>query len=233
MIPARKSAWFERAFAAYNRNLIARRFEGLRVAGASNLRERPHDAPLILYVNHSSWWDGLIVFQIGRACRLDQYALMEEKQLRVYPLFRWIGAFSIVRERAREAAESVDYAAGLLRGTARALWIFPQGETLPNDVRPLQFFNGVAHIIKRAGGADAAPVALRYEFLDDFKPAAFARVGAVQRIDVGENFNAKLITPALAERLTMTLDQVRADVLRGRLDEYVEIVAPSQRSKKF
>lgn len=232
MIPARKSAWFERVFAAYNRNLIARRFEGLRVAGLSSLRERPRDAPLILYANHSSWWDGLIVFQIGRACRLDQYALMEEKQLRAYPLFRRIGAFSVVRERAREAAQSIDYAAGLLRGAQRALWIFPQGETLPNDTRPLKFFSGVAHIIKRAGGASAAPVALRYEFLDDFKPEAFARVGTVERFDVDENFNAKLITQALAEKLTATLEQVRADVLHHRLEEYVEIVAPGRRREE-
>jgi len=229
MIPARKSAWFERVFAAYNRNLIARRFEGLRVAGLERLRERPRELPLVLYANHSSWWDGLIAFQIGRACRLDQYAMMEEKQLRAYPLFRRIGAFSVVRERARAAAQSVDYAAGLLRGTPRALWIFPQGETLPNDTRPLKFFGGVAHVIKRAGVADAAPVAMRYEFLDDFKPEAFARIGTVERFDAEDKFDIKRLTQKLAESLTATLNQARADVLRNSLEEYVEIVAPSGR----
>ena len=229
MLPARKSAWFERVFAVYNRHLIRRRFESLRVAGLEKMRDWPRDAPLILYANHSSWWDALVIFQLGRACRLEQFAMMEEKQLREYPLFRRLGAFSVVRESPRAAARSVKYAAGLLRGTDRALWIFPQGETRPNDIRPLKFFSGVAHVIKRAGVAYAAPVALRYEFLDEFKPQAFARIGALQRLNAGENFQPKTVTRQLAETLTAELDQLRADVIRGQLNEYAGIVMPQRK----
>ena len=232
MIPARKSAWFERLFAIYNRNLIARRFEGLRVAGLGHLRDRPRDAPLVLYANHSSWWDGLVAFQIGRALELDQYAMMEERHLREYPFHRRLGAFSVVRENAREAARSIEYAGELLRGTSRVLWIFPQGVTLPNDVRPLRLYTGAAHIIKQTGTVYVAPVAMRYEFLDDFRPDILVRVGEVERIETGANFNAKKVTGLLTENLTSTLDRVCGDIIQRDLTHYEEIVAPRRKGRR-
>ena len=231
MITARKSAWFERVFAVYNRNLIARRFEGLRVAGLEALRARPRDRPLILYANHSSWWDALMIFQVGRACGFEQYAMMEERQLRAYPLFRKLGAFSVVRERPREAVRSIEYAGGLLRNTDRVLWIFPQGRTLPADQRPLRFYAGAAHIIEQAGGAYAAPVALRYEFLDDFRPEALVRAGRPARVLVEPKFDAKQLTNAFADELTNTLDRVRSDVVAANFADYEELVAPHRRKR--
>jgi len=230
MIRARKSAWFERLFAVYNRNLIARRFEGLRVAGLEHLRDRPRDVPLVLYANHSSWWDGLVAFQIGRVLALDQYAMMEERHLREYPFHRRLGAFSVVRENAREAARSIEYAGELLRGTSRVLWIFPQGVMLPNDTRPLRLYTGAAHIIKQTNTAYVAPVAVRYEFLDDFRPDILVRVGEVERIEAGASFNAKEITGLFAENLTGMLDRVRADIIRCDFADYEEVVAPRRRS---
>jgi chlorobactene lauroyltransferase len=235
MLAARKSAWFERVFAAYNRNLLGRRFEGLRAAGLENLRERPRGLPLVLYANHSSWWDGLLAFQVGRACDLDHYVMMEEEQLRAYAVFRRLGAFSVVREDAREAARSVRYAAGLLRGVERALWIFPQGRIVPNDARPLELYGGAAAVVRRAGGAYAAPVAFRYEFLHDFRPEAFARVGTVERVAAGDGLdvlNSERLTRHFAEALTRTLDGLRADVLAEKFDGYEELVAPRRRREK-
>lgn len=55
MITARKSAAFQKLFALYNRNLMARRFHGLRARGLDALTaQRRDEAPLIIYCNHSS-----------------------------------------------------------------------------------------------------------------------------------------------------------------------------------
>lgn len=231
MIIARKRRWFERVFAVYNRNLIARKFEGLRVAGLDDLREGARDAPLMLYANHSSWWDGLVIFQVARACALDLYAMMEEKQLRRYPFHHKIGAFSVVRENAREAMRSIEYAADLIRDTGRTLLIFPQGETMPNDARPFKLYSGAARIISRTGRAFAAPVAIRYEFLEDFRPEIFVRIGALEKFEGVSRTEVKRLTASFAENLTRTLEQVRADVLGGDLEAYVELVAPSRRRR--
>jgi hypothetical protein len=231
MITARKSAWFDTLFAAYNRHLIARRFEGLRVRGMEALTGRGRDAPLVLYANHSSWWDGLIVFQVGRAAGLAQYAMMEERQLRQYKVFRRLGAFSVVREDARSALESVRYAADLLRGTDGALWIFPQGRTEPNGLRPLAFYSGAARIAQKVGDVYLAPVALRYEFLDGYRPEAFVRIGALERLGGGRSAPPKILSRSLAGKLTATLDALTRDVAENNLAGYAELVAPRRRQK--
>jgi len=232
MITARKSAWFERLFAFYNRNLIARRFEGLRVAGLNHLRGRTPDVPQLLYANHSSWWDGLVLFQLARVCKLDLYAMMEERQLRQYPFHRKLGAFSVVRENPREALRSIEYAGNLLRHTSRTILIFPQGATEPNDVRPLKFYTGAARIIERVGEIDALPVALRYEFLDDFRPQIIVRIGKAQRIKATADFDVKRTTNNFAATLTSTLDQIRADILAGNFRDYEELVASLRRQNR-
>ena len=231
MITARKSWWFERVFAAYNRNLLARRFEGLRIRGLENLQDRRRDAPLVLYANHSSWWDGLLIFHAGRICGLEQYAMMEERQLRQYPFHRKLGAFSVVREDPRKALESILYASDLLRGSSRALWIFPQGTIEHNDIRPLKLYTGAARIIKRVGAAYTAPVALRYEFLDDFRPEALMRVEEPERVEAMPGFNAKQLTETFSQRLTEALDALRADVFAKNLSAYAEVVAPGRRRR--
>ncbi len=232
MITARKSAWFERLFALYNRQLIARRFEGLRVAGLDHLRERTPDVPQLLYANHSSWWDGLALFQLARVCKLDLYAMMEERQLRRYPFHRKLGAFSVVRENPREALRSIEYAGNLLRHTSRTLLIFPQGATEPNDVRPLKFYTGAAHIIERVGEIDALPVALRYEFLDDFRPQIIIRIGKAKRIKAAADFDVKRMTHNFAATLTSTLDQIRADILTKNFRDYEELGASLRRQSR-
>lgn len=210
---------------------MARRFEGLRVAGLEHLRGRTSKVPLVLYANHSSWWDGLVIFQAGWSCRVEQYAMMEERQLRAYPFHRKLGAFGVVRESPRDGARSIEYAGQLIKGTNRVLWIFPQGETLPSDARPLMLYPGAARIIERAGVADAAPVAIRYEFLDDYRPEAFVRIGEPSRLTADARFDARRLTALLAERLTRTLDELRADIIAGAFKGYEEIVAPRRRLK--
>ena len=70
----------------------------------------------------------------------DAYGIMEERQLRRYGFFRRLGMFSVDRENFRSARRSLDYAATLLRGTGRVLWLFPQGEIVPNDRRPVRCY---------------------------------------------------------------------------------------------
>jgi 1-acyl-sn-glycerol-3-phosphate acyltransferase len=219
MITAQKSALFERVFSLYNRNLFKRRFANFRVAGLDKLRERNKTFPLILYANHSSWWDPLVAFWICQNAKCDVYAMMQEKNLQKLPFFRKIGAFSVVRESPREAVKSIRYAVNLLReNPKRTILIFPQGEILPNDVRPLKFYNGLARIIEQTGKCLVVPLAMRYEFLDDFKPEAFARVSELEIFE--NNTDSKQLTLNLSEKLTKTLDSIKADILEMNFDDY-------------
>lgn len=221
MLEAKKSRLFEKIFAVYTKNLLRRKFHSLNVSGLENLRKKDSSLPFLVFGNHSSWWDGLIAFQISRFLSLDSFIMMEEKQLENLPLFRKLGAFSVVREKPREAFESVDYAVKLLKeNSQRTLWIFPQGEILPNDARPLKFFNGLAHIIKKTENCGVVPMALRYEFLGKFKPEIFVKIGEAESFSSENSFDKKNLTGNFAEKLAKLLDELKNDVIEGNLAEY-------------
>ena len=225
MLEAKKSRWFEEIFAVYNRNLLRRRFHSLRVSGLDFLKSRKPDLPFLIYANHSSWWDGLVAFQISRRIGSDSFMLMEEKQLKKLFLFRRLGAFSVVRENPREAVKSIYYAADLLKENSnRTLWIFPQGEILPNDKRPLSFYNGVSRVVEKAGRVLTVPAAMRYEFRGEFKPEIFVKIGSPQLIAAEKDSSAKALTKQFEQRLTEILDALKADVLAKTFDDYEKIV---------
>ncbi|NJK78410.1 MAG: hypothetical protein HC914_00205 [Chloroflexaceae bacterium] len=116
---------------------------------------QPYDGPLILYMNHSAWWDlymtALLNYEVFRR-RFDSYGMMEEQQLRRYRFFTWMGAFSIHRSDRAEATRSLVYISRVLQEQpGRALYMFPQGQIVPNDQRPLKLYTGVARIARQIG----------------------------------------------------------------------------------
>jgi len=220
MLEAKKSAWFEKVFQIYNRNLLKRRFHSFRVLGLDNFVKVNSR---IIYANHSSWWDGLVAFEISKALKADCFIMMEEKQLRNLFLFRKLGAFSVVRENPRQAVKSLNYAVNLLKEKPfRTLWIFPQGEILPNDLRPLHFYNGLARIIEKVGDCLVNPLAIRYEFLNEYKPEIFVKIGKSENFN-NIDFNSKKLTRNFESRISKTLDELKNDVVSRNFANYKKI----------
>ncbi len=225
MLEAKKSHWFERVFGIYNRNLIKRRFASLKVSNLDILQNLNREFPLIIYTNHSGWWDGLVAFQISRTAKLDSYVMMEEKHLKRFFLFRRLGAFSVVREKPREALKSIEYSADLLKENPnRTLWIFPQGEILPSDLRPLIFYHGFSRIVVETEKCFTISLAIRYEFTGEYKPEIFVKIGKAEFIESDENFKVKERTKYFAGNLTANLDELKSDVLNKNLADYQNIV---------
>ncbi len=224
MLEAKKSLWFEAIFKVYNRNLLKRRFYSFQVSGLDFLREKNAAIPFLIFANHSSWWDGLIAFEISRKAELDSFIMMEEKHLKNLILFRKLGAFSVVRENPRKAIESLNYAAGLLKKTYQTLWIFPQGEILPNDARPLKFYNGLSRIIEKVGEVFVIPLAMRYEFLGEFKPQIFVKIGSPELLKTGSDFKSKKVTGIMESRLTNLLDELKTDITSRNFSKFERII---------
>lgn len=175
--------------------------------------------PVILYGNHSSWWDGHLGMAVNEErWHLDGYVMMEDKQLQRYSFFRSVGAFSLNRSDTRSAMHTLDYAAELMtQSPGRMLMLFPQGEILGNDVRPLAFFNGIAHLVKkiveRVGQCALYPMALRYEFIGEQKPEAFISIGEpLQLARESLPTPIKYLTGQMEVRLTQELDWLHRDV---------------------
>ncbi len=205
-----------------------RHFARIRLRQAAPNPER-NGPPVILFANHSSWWDGYMVMLLNeQAWGLDAYVMIEEAQLARYPFFRLVGGFSVNRQNGRSAAASLAYGAGLLNHKpGRMLLIFPQGEILANDRRPLTFYSGIGHLARRVRDGRFYPLALRYEFIGEQRPEAFLSVGAPLRFP-DNSATSKDITATLAQALTNELDALRDDVIAYRLQSFTTLVSGAQ-----
>ncbi|MDQ3129659.1 MAG: lysophospholipid acyltransferase family protein [Acidobacteriota bacterium] len=224
MLTADKNLWLEKIFAVYNRNLFKRRFSSLQMSGLHFLENNPENTPLVIYANHSSWWDGLTAFQISRRAALDSFIMMEEKQLKKLWFFRKLGAFSVVRENNREALKSINYAIQTLRkNPKRSLWVFPQGEILPNDVRPLRFYNGLARIIKSFEKCSIVCLAMRYEFLGKYKPDIFVKFKNIELSAMELKLKPQEISGILSDHLTGCLNELKAEIVNQNFSDFEQI----------
>lgn len=225
MLEANKKIWFEKLFALYNRNLLKRRFNSLYVRNFTELKNRNKNIPLIIYANHSSWWDGLVLFEILNSREFDSFVMMEEKHLAKFKFFRKLGAFSVVRENIREAKKSIEYAAAILRsGNKKTLLIFPQGEILPNDHRPIKFFNGLSLIIEKLRECNIVPCSIRYEFLNEYKPEIFVKFGVLENVRFDKNFDRKGFTEILERSMTENLKILKSDIIKNELQGFQNIL---------
>lgn len=178
MIAARKSARFERWFAAQAQERMAHTFRDLRIAGLEETRALAATGPLLVVANHTSWWDALYVLVLSqRLLGVDGYAFMEGDNLRKLPFFAKVGAFGVDTRVPGDAAAGVRHAARLLDRPGRVVWIFPQGHERPITERPLAFQPGARIIARVARTARTVPLALRYEFGEDERPTAWASLG--------------------------------------------------------
>ncbi|MCS7061179.1 MAG: lysophospholipid acyltransferase family protein [Anaerolineae bacterium] len=229
MLPARKNRFLNRlVYQTLIYRPIRQRFAcvWLRQAGPP---PSPDGSAVILFGNHSSWWDGYMAMLLNECVwHLDAYAMVEENQLARYGFFRWVGGFSVNRHNPRSAIASIAYSAELLNAQAgRMLVIFPQGEILANDRRPLRFQTGIGHIVRRTRNVRLYPLAMRYEFVGEQHPEAFLSVGSSLSFE-DEAVSAKHITAELEQALTIELDRLREDVAAYRFDSFTPVVRGAQ-----
>jgi len=227
-IPARKNFWGELLVFWMCRRSLWRGFHSVNFRAAAPLPAPPSrlKLPVIFYSNHSSWWDGYLAHIVVRQVyNLEPYLMMDVRQLRRYPFFRWAGCFSVDQEDGRSALRSIDYIARQLQqGPGRSLWIFPQGQIFPQERRPLRFHSGLAHLLKRVGSCYLYPVAFRFEFLAEQYPDIFIEVGQAIKFEGGTKLDLKATTLELERLLTGQLDALRAKVSQAQLDDFIRII---------
>ena len=215
MISAAKHGAVETAFASINRRMIRRQFHCVHLRGTQHLECLDRSLPIIGFGNHSNWWDGLVDFYLGHdLLRVDSFMMVGERQLKRYPFFRWIGAFSVNRASGRDLVASVDYAVRLFDRRNRLLWIYPQGELLPNDFRPLKFLPGILRIAEKLEGVQLLPVVHRYEFLGEQRPEVFVNIG--QPMTLKTRTKRELFLEELQARLTGLLDETCRSISGGK-----------------
>lgn len=174
-IPAKETPWFIFIFDFYVRNLFWRRFKNVWV----DIEYEPESGSRSLYyLNHTSWWDGLIPLLLNQKLfKQKARAMMEDKQMIEHGLFKRVGAFSVNLENPRSAVRSLRYAVESLKRPNSSLFIYPEGKIHPFRTEKLDFRDGLGWITSHLPGLDTVPVGIYIHTAMGDKPELFIRVG--------------------------------------------------------
>lgn len=184
-----EDAWsprFTAVFGWYVERKLRGAFHAVRMLPESEeaLRAlRAHAGPVLVALNHASWWDPLIAVLLHRRHfpDRDNLAPMDAHELRRFRILRKLGIFGIDPDDP-DALEAMG--AYVHRRLARmprcSVILTPQGRFV--DVRqPVVPRPGAAALLAARSDMAAWSVAIEYAFWIDARPEVFLRVQQVER----------------------------------------------------
>ncbi|WP_081648249.1 lysophospholipid acyltransferase family protein [Chthonomonas calidirosea] len=204
-----KIPWLKEGFMRYYvPRYLKRHFHTLYLYGDAPRIPLDDSIPLIVCLNHSSWWDLFVpAFVEHRLFHHDVYTVMDAQQLQRYALFSKMGVLGVDRTSLQGIKAFLDTVEHLLKDQPRSLWLTPQGEMVSNYQRPIQFQPGLAHIAMRLQRFHLLLVAVHYELWTERLPEAFVHFSEPAFVDASE--------PAWNPRMFLRQQEVR---LQGLLD---------------
>jgi 1-acyl-sn-glycerol-3-phosphate acyltransferase len=203
-IPAKKSPAFIKVFRLYTKLLFKWRFKKVWL---KQEYEPCSECKTVYFLNHHSWWDGLIPLMLNEY-RFGQQAraLMEDKQMKTYALFQKIGAFSINRDDPRSAITSLRYAVESFERSNASLFIYPEGTITPVGTS-MNFEGGLAWLHNKLDDVDFVPVGIYMHTIRHNKPELHLHVGHPVRINKSLSTEEK--TAHFEKVLDQMLDELR------------------------
>lgn len=201
--------------AGYFARYFRRHMTGLRLARWGEPVVPAGAGPLVIYVNHPSWWDAAVIIIAAKALLPghDTYAPFDAAMLEKYRIFGRIGAFAVDLDSRRGAAAFLTACADILSRPERALWITAQGRFSDVRERPLGLKPGLARLAEIAPNAFFLPLALEYGFWTERGPEAFLAFGPPRRGEELLSLEREVRMAKLEHDLVATLDRLSADVI--------------------
>lgn len=212
-MPPRRE-WLCWLFRRYCFRYVRRHFHAVRLSKSGGAFPAA-DAPLLVVLNHPSWWDPLVgIVLSGLLPTRDQYAAIDAVAVRQYPFLRKLGLVGIDTASLRGAAAFLHVGEAILSGPRRVFWVTPQGRFADVRERPLALQSGVGHLAARLPGATVLPVALEYTFWTERTPEALVRVGDPLHTADHRGLRGKEWSELIEAALTRTLDALNAEAAR-------------------
>jgi 1-acyl-sn-glycerol-3-phosphate acyltransferase len=206
------SAGMLRFFRRIVRSYFRRHFRAVLVQQRHLAEEAAQTpAPLIVYANHSSWWDPMVSILLAEQIfpGRKHYAPMDAASLAKYPILRKLGIFPVEMNSARGAAQFLRTSQAILAGGG-VLWITPQGR-FADPREELSFKPGLGALAARAPDVTLLPLAIEYTFWDERLPETLLRFGAP--LHVSSDADADAATQMLRTALRNVMDELKTSVL--------------------
>lgn len=191
-----------RFFLWYIRRHLRRHFHAVRLLNGPP--DIPLSQPVIVCLNHASWWDPLVGLHLSHALfpSRELYGPMDASQIRRFPILGKVGLFGIEPGTARGARQLLNAAATIFSRPGAALWLTPQGRFADVRERPLALARGLEILTKRHPEAIVLPLALEYTFWNERLP------------EILVNFAPPCPGPEAEGALEAAMDQLREASLR-------------------
>jgi 1-acyl-sn-glycerol-3-phosphate acyltransferase len=160
-----------KGFSAYSRHYVRRHFHTIRIL-KNALPEPAISFPVVIYLNHASWWDPLVCLYLARKFFADRrsFAPIDEAALRQYGFFKQLGFYGIEQKSMRGAMMFLRTTCGLLGLAQNMVWLTPQGRFVDVRQRPLQLRHGVGALGARMEKVAFVPLAIEYTFWNEPQP---------------------------------------------------------------
>ncbi|MCI0474323.1 MAG: hypothetical protein L0Y76_12145, partial [Ignavibacteria bacterium] len=111
------------------------------------------------------------------------------------------------------------------------LWIFPQGELLHWNTRPVVFEHGLSYMLSKCGKVNLIPAAVNYEFLMEQRPEIFMSVSepvitdnAIPRREMSEH---------LSRIMEKMLDEQKSLIISGNTGNYRTLIKGKKSKNKI
>jgi 1-acyl-sn-glycerol-3-phosphate acyltransferase len=166
--------------------------------------------PLLVCLNHPSWWDPLTAFYLSRRFYADrrQYAPIAATGLTKYRFFSRLGFFGIDLNTYTGASTFLKIGQAALSQPDGALWITPQGRFRDVRERPVSIESGIGHLAHLSPRFAMLPLALEYAFWNERFPEAFACFGRPLMVENGRAKSPDEWTRTFASALESTQEKL-------------------------
>ena len=202
----RRWPWLVRGFRKYACRYVRKHFRAVRLSKSGGTFPATNE-PLLVVLNHPSWWDPLIGIVLSRELgEGDHFAAIDAVAVQQYRFFAKLGFVGVDTKSLRGAAAFLRTGCAILSQPNRVFWVTAQGRFTDVRERPLALQSGVGHLAARLERGTVLPVALEYTFWTERTPEALVRVGDPLRIADHPGATGKRWTALIEAALTHNLD---------------------------
>jgi 1-acyl-sn-glycerol-3-phosphate acyltransferase len=190
-------------FELYLRWYLPRHFHAIRIAGADRF-PRNHGRPLLIYLNHASWWDPLTCAILARHFlpQHNHYAPMDEQALAKYAFFRPMGMFPVQKNTVRGAIQLLRAGQQIFERKQSVLWLTPEGEFCDPRQPRASFKGGLAALLRLSPEVCLLPLAVEYVFWDERLPEILIQCGEPIKINNCDKYDEAAISIRSSAALT-------------------------------
>jgi 1-acyl-sn-glycerol-3-phosphate acyltransferase len=203
--------WLQNGFHRFLNRYLRRQFHAIGLAAASRVETTiVEDEPLIVYVNHPSWWDPLIAHFLNRELFPNRqfYAPIDGKALEQYSVFSKLGFYGVRSDTSRGAADFLRVSRDILATRGTSLWLTPEGRFADVRDRDASLMPGLSHLCHSMSHGTVLPIALEYVFWDEKLPVCLALQGQMIRVAEFANHSKSMWGELLTDRLRTAQDEL-------------------------